>query len=118
MALTSQGRLQGQDTDNFLGVWRSLPWKQTQIHVHVYLGVFKKSFVLTCIKSLFGVKVSELLVALTCSGCCWHPFQNTTLPLQAHSPSTPALAGGVFTGCWVIMGHLRTGEKSLSHGGT
>lgn len=117
MALISQDRLQGQDIENFLGIWRNLPWKQTQIHVHGLLWVFKKIFVLTSIKSLLGVEVSELLVALICSGCCWHPFQNPTVLLQTHSPYTPALAGGGFTGCRVIMGHLRTGEKSPSHGG-
>lgn len=115
MALTSQGRLQGQDTDHFLGVWINLPWKQTQIHVHGHLGGFKKSIVLSCIKPLLGVEVSELLVVLICRGCCWHPFQNPKLPLQTHSPYTPALAGGGFTGWRVIMGRLRTGEKSLSY---
>lgn len=36
---------QGQHTDSFLGGWRNLPWKQTQIHVHGQSGVFKNSLV-------------------------------------------------------------------------
>lgn len=81
-------------------------------------GVFKKIFVLTCIKPLLDVEESELLVVLICSGCCWHQFLNLTLPLQTHSLCTPALAGGDFRGFRVIRGHLRTGEKTLSPGGT
>lgn len=44
-SLTSRGRLQGQHMGSFLGVWRILPWKRTQIHVHGQSGVFKNSLV-------------------------------------------------------------------------